>query len=44
MHGQQNVKKIAFLVLFSAIASSGTWTMVIERSVLGKSTLREFLR
>jgi hypothetical protein len=35
---------IAFLVLFSAISSSGTGAKMSERSVLGKTALRQFLR
>jgi len=35
---------IAFLVLFSAIPSSGTGAKTSERSLLGKTALREFLR
>jgi len=34
---------IAFLVLFSAVISSGTGANMSERSVLGKTALREFL-
>jgi hypothetical protein len=34
---------IAFLVLFSAIPSSGTGANMSERSVLGKTALPEFL-